>query len=337
MKTVPIIIINWNGIEDTIECMEAVFEQTYENFVVYLIDNASNPEQIEKLKQLYESNSRVKLILNSTNLGFAKAHNAVFPEIIEKYDYVVLLNNDTKVNKDWLENLIKTTSKADMVSSKMVRHSNPEIMDNAGHFMLNTAEILPIGAREPASLFSKNFSNMGPGAGAGLYSTKMLKEIGGFDDYFSTGYEDAELGVRAILAGYKSVFEPAAVVLHKGGSSIKKVKSPEYNAGIQKNIYYTFIKLTPLSLIIINLPLIFLKILLVVIVSSILRRKDLARTQIMAVKLIWEDLELIKEKRKSVKKKISTPEFMLKQNFFLFTYIRYFWMYFVKGQKSILE
>jgi GT2 family glycosyltransferase len=334
---IPIIIINWNGLTDTKECIDALFKQIYQDFQIYLIDNNSLPDQVETLKHLYSQNPKIKLILNSQNLGFAKAHNAVFPEIIEKYKHVVLLNNDTKPQKEWLENLVSAAAKADMVSSKMVSYSNPQIMDNAGHFMLNTGEILPIGAREPALNYPKNFSNMGPGAGAALYSTKMLKQIGTFDPYFSTGYEDAELGVRAILAGYKSIYEPKAVVLHKGGNSIKKVKTPEYNANIQKNIYYTFLKLSPLFLIIINMPLILLKIVVVIFVSVILGRKNLAMTQILALRYIWNDLDLIGEKRKLVKRKISTLDFMFKQNFFLITYLRYFWLYFVSGKKSILE
>lgn len=334
--TIPIIILNWNGTEDTIECIEALEKQTYQNFIVFLVDNNSETDQRSKLKELYTNHPKVKLILNTENLGFSKGNNEVIKQLLkENYKYVVLLNNDTKVDTKWLESLVNT--KADMVSSKMANYFNPKQMDNAGHIMLNTGEILPLGTREPSENYTQVMQNFGACAGAALYSTKMLKEIGIFDNYFKTGYEDAELGVRAVLTGYKSVYQPDAIVLHKGSVSINKVRDLEYGINVQKNIYYTFLKLMPWSLIILNLPFIILKIITISLIGLLTGRISLIKVQLGALKRIWNDWGIIKEKRKSVKRKLSAWEILTKQKFFLFTYFQYFNQFILQNRRSVIE
>ena len=73
----------------------------------------------------------------------------------------------------------------------------------------------------------------------------MLEEIGLFDEFFSTGYEDAELGLRAMLAGYTQIFAPEAVVRHRIGASIDKIRDRRYAVRLQVNINYTYLKLMP--------------------------------------------------------------------------------------------
>ena len=142
------------------------------------------------------------------------------------HQYIALLNNDTHLDPDWLKNLAESAQRnqADIIGSKIINYYKQDTLDNVGHTLLNTGEVMPIGAGEPAARYTTCRENWGVSAGACLYSTRMLENIGLFDPYFQTGYEDAELGVRAKILGYKCVFEPTAVVYHKVSQSVKKIR-----------------------------------------------------------------------------------------------------------------
>jgi len=155
---VTIIILNWNGWEDTVECLESIFQINYHNFVVIVVDNASEDDSIEKLRQycngilkvnskffyysslnkpieLFEYtnnelektfNSNTKnlsnklfLIKNSKNYGFAKGNNIGIEYAINTFDpdYVLLLNNDTVVDKEFLKELVLYVEKIKMLVS----------------------------------------------------------------------------------------------------------------------------------------------------------------------------------------------------------------------------
>lgn len=247
---IPIIVVNWNGINDTLECIESVLNQDYQDYHIYLIDNASDNEEGALLKSKYFDNSKVSVFLYKQNLGFTGAHLKIWNDYFiqdKSIKHIALLNNDTIIDGCWLDSLMHfaKAKKADIVSSKMIQYWDRSKMDNAGHKMLNTGEILPIGHGEPIEKYENSFENMGGCGGAVLYSTAMLRQIGFFDDYFSTGYEDAELGLRAICSGYTSWYCPDAIVFHKGGQSIKKVFDQKYAIQTQINIFYTALKLFP--------------------------------------------------------------------------------------------
>jgi len=174
---------------------------------------------------------------------------------------VLLLNNDAFAEPDWIENILKTANNtnAGMIASKMIQYFKPHVLDNAGHMILNTAEIIPLGHGNAADKFNFAFENFGACGGACLYNIEMLNHIGIFDNNFTTGYEDAELGARAIVCGYTCLYEPSAIVFHKGSQSLKKIMNEAYLTQIQRNIFYTYFKLMPALVIILNIPIIFFK------------------------------------------------------------------------------
>jgi GT2 family glycosyltransferase len=255
---IPVLIVNFNGIDDTIAAVNSCIQQQGASTFVWILDNASDNLEGEMLQAHFAENTLVKVLLSAENLGFGKACNLLFQKALahSNFDFVALLNNDAIADKNWLQELYKAAMEenADMVSSKMIQMALPHLMDNAGHLFLNTAEVVPKAYDLPEKNFTGRFVNAGACGGAALYSAQMLKEIGFFDPYFFVGYEDAELGLRGMLCGYKSVFEPRAVVQHKMGASIKKVFNYHYSLGIQKDIFYTYLKLMPLPFLLLNLP-----------------------------------------------------------------------------------
>ena len=342
---IPIIILNWNGINDTIECVESVLNLKEVLFQVYLVDNNSADGSQEILKNKYESCQQIKLIFNKENFGFTKGNNRVLKVILSQStysQYIALLNNDTVVDPYWLSNLYSSALqyRASIISSKMINYFDRNTMDNAGHQMLNTGEILPIGHGHSIHQFEAVFENMGACAGAGLYSTKMLSEIGLFDEYFSTGYEDAELGVRAVMTGHKCIYEPSAIVYHKMGQSIKKVFNEAYAIDMQRKISYAYFKLMPSGNILINFPFYIIRLLFILLILGLLFRFKQAKIVLKSIRdILITELPHIRQARSKFLNKISISTFSItkKQTFFLKNHIDRLFYFFSKNRQSALD
>jgi GT2 family glycosyltransferase len=335
------IILNYNNLPDTKACIKSVLEADGQTSV-FLIDNASEPKCVEGIKGLYEKRENIELRLNSVNLGFTKAHNDVLKELIEKEAYVFLLNNDTVIDSGLLaviEAKVKS-GKSDMLSCKMINFWERVLMDNAGHKMLSSGEIIPIGHGDTIENFDESSENIGACAGAALYSTRMLKDIGLFDEYFETGYEDAELGLRVFIAGYKCEYEPRAIVYHKMGQSIKKIFNYAYTLKIQTNIFYTYLKLVHWQVIAINFIPWLLRFMFITLIDIVFWRPKYLKVQYHALYLIlFRDWKKVMQARKESKRlrRISWWKLLMKQEFFLKRDIKSFYKFIIKGEKSYFE
>lgn len=342
--TIPIIILNWNGLSDTLECMKAILKQTHQDFCVYLVDNGSKDNDASVLKEHFGENPKVQLIFNKENLGFTRGNNVLLHQLIqEDFKYIALLNNDAIPNTDWLENLIRCAEKnsAGMVGCKMVSYFHPKQLDNVGHRMLNTAEIIPIGFMEPIEDYNEPIENLGPCAGACLYSVEMLRHIGVFDEYFETGYEDAEIGVRANVLGYKTIYEPTAIVHHKISQSVDKIRDYNYILKIQLNIFYTYFKLMPLGVLLINLPSFFFKYGLVLLIDIVFFRWKFLKILCDSIyRTTIKERHIITKARREFQQKhetISTWKMLQKMEFFLWFDIKRFWKFMILRKKTTFE
>ena len=342
---VPIIILNWNGIEDTIECVKSIQNQTYKNWKIILIDNGSKEENVSQLKKLHLSENKIELILFKENHGFTKAHNMVIEQHIfkKKYPYVALLNNDTVAHHSWLEEILNFSiiQNSKITSSKMISYYHPEIIDNTGHLILNTGEIIPRNFSNDINNTEIKINNIGSCAGATLYSTETLKKIGIFDNYFNTGYEDAELGLRAFLCGESTKYCENAVVKHKMSKSLEKVKNQQYIVHIQQCIFYTFFKLMPRSILLFNAPFIIFKYGCVIIIDIIFFRFTSLKTITKAIYKSWLDRKIIKLARDHFysNNEIEKTFYEIQSNmtFFLWSDLKRFIKFIILNKKSSLE
>src|SRR3989338_5442408 len=105
---VSVIILNWNGLDDTIECLESLKKITYPNYEVILVDNASSGDDVAQLRKKF--GKYIKIIQNDKNYGFAEGNNIAIRKVMKenKSKYVLLLNNDTVVDAKFLDELVKT-------------------------------------------------------------------------------------------------------------------------------------------------------------------------------------------------------------------------------------
>lgn len=345
---IPVIILNWNGLEDTRQCLEHVMKQSVaDDLEIFLADNGSDDENIQFLREVHAAYPNIQLRLLGQNHGFAKAHNIIFDEILTRSavpPYVLLINNDAFPDVHWAEELLTAAEQYDwdIVSSRMINYFNRDRLDNVGHLLLNTAEVIPRGSGEiSAERYRVPRENFGACAGAALYSTRMLQDIGGFDPYFHTGYEDAELGMRAIVSGYRAGYQPEAQVYHKISQSVSKVKDFNYVKKTQINIFYSWFKLMPWPVILLNLPFMLFKYLTVLMLNAVTGRWFFFRVMKSA---IWESLtaerqHILHARRQFYQRRTSTSSFYLLQRmtFFLWFDIGRFYKHFIKGEKTDFE
>lgn len=223
-KNVHIIVLNWNGKDDTIECVKSLQKINYDNYKIIVVDNGSEDDSVSEIKKLFPE---VKIIENKKNLGFAGGNNIGIKYAVEnKADYVLLINNDTIVDKDFLIELIQageTDKKIGAVGSKIYFHSEPNRIWFAGgkiNWLKNKGT--HIGLDEIDNNQDDKISETDYLTGCCLLiKREVVEKIGGLAEDYFLYYEDTDFSLRVKNAGYKIVYAPASKIYHKISRSIK--------------------------------------------------------------------------------------------------------------------
>jgi GT2 family glycosyltransferase len=243
---VSVIIVNWNGEKYLPNCLEALRKQVVKPDFIHVVDNGSSDCSVEILQSRYPE---VQMIQLDENLGFAIGNNIALKTV--STEFVALLNNDAIPHPLWLTELLKALEEhpeAGFAASKMLYYNKPGAIDRAGDVYTRAGTGLLRGRGKPSEAYNKQEYVFGACAGAALYRTEMLKDIGWFDEDFFILYEDVDLSFRAQLRGYKCVYVPEAVVYHVGSSSIGD-DTPTSVYYSHRNLEWVYIKNMPVSLI----------------------------------------------------------------------------------------
>jgi GT2 family glycosyltransferase len=197
----------------------------------------------------------VKVIELSENMGFAEGNNRGLEAC--QGQYIVTLNNDTKVEPDFLTELVKAVEsdgQIGMVAAKMLNFYKSDRIDSIGVKVARNGLGYNIGVGElDAGQYDEATEVFGPCAGAALYRRKMIDDIGFFDADFFAYYEDLDLAWRGRLAGWRCVTAPKAVVYHVHSATSGK-GSPFTVFQIHRNKWYTLLKSWPAGLLMKRLP-----------------------------------------------------------------------------------
>jgi GT2 family glycosyltransferase len=246
-----IVIPNWNGARHLPECLESLARQTLKPGEVIVVDNGSSDDSIDLIRRCYPW---VRLIQHPDNRGFPAAVNAGIRT--SNADLVALLNNDTRVEPDWLEQLVtglQQWPEASFAACKMLRFDPPHPIDSAGdRFSLLAGAGANLGAGLPRDAHSQLAWTFGACAGAALYRRAL--------------FEDVDFDLRAQVAGHRCLYVPDAVVYHKRGASTDNA-SREVQARIWRNAVWVAGK---------NLPPLLLAVWLVAFALRLSRRAALA-------------------------------------------------------------
>lgn len=222
---VYIIVLNWNGMEDTKECIESLKKIIYPNYEILLVDNGSTDGSVECLKKLYPE---IEIIENQNNLGFAEGNNVGIKRALEKKaDYVLLLNNDTIVDKDFLTHIIIVAESSDeigIVGPKVYFYNDRNKIQSAGgsvNFYTGRTPLIGCNMQDVGQ-FDK-IREVDYVSGCALLSKADVIEKLGFlcSDYFAY-YEEVELCTRAKNNNFKVVCVPNSKIWHKEAITSKK-------------------------------------------------------------------------------------------------------------------
>lgn len=246
-KKVAIIIVNWNGEKFLKACLEAIRVQSYKNYDVYIVDNDSKDNSVDFIKKNYPETKLLQLDYNS---GFTGGNNAGMREALKDNDveYIVLVNNDTIVGKDWLQELVNCVDynkKYDMGSS--AAYFTDGNIQSVG--LLETKDLignkiggLSVGYGESPDKYKEPFEVYAPSGVAALYTRRLIEEVGMFDEEFFCYAEDLDLGIRARQKGYRCMFNPKSKLVHLHSQSSGGVASNFKVRHLQRNRYFVVIK-----------------------------------------------------------------------------------------------
>jgi len=243
---ISVVIVNYNGVRLLTDCLDSLRLQTFRDFEVIFVDNASSDESVVFVTDNYPE---VKVIVNSENLGYGGGNNTGI--ISSKGKYVALLNNDTRVDARWLDRLHAAAEKdraIGMCASKILNYYHPEIIDNTGLLIYRDGIARGRGRLEKdAGQYALEEEVFFPSGCAGLYRREMLDEIGLFDEDFFLYVDDVDIGLRARMAGWKCLYVPDAVVYHKYSATTEPY-SPLKAYLVERNRIWVVIKCFPLGM-----------------------------------------------------------------------------------------
>lgn len=246
-----VVVVNWNRRELLKACLKSLAHQTYPNYEVIIIDNASEDGSaglVEELVPAYPV--PLKLTVNHQNRGFCAANNQGFS--LAQGEYLALLNNDAEAEPGWLKALMEACNSATdvgMVASKILVWEDPQRIDKCGHLIFPDGQNRGRGTGQlDQGQFDRVEEALWPDGCAALYRRAMLENIGGFDEEFFAYADDAELGLRGRIAGWRCLYTPAAVVRHHRGATLG-LGSPRRLTLIERNRVLLVVKLFPLNLL----------------------------------------------------------------------------------------
>lgn len=280
---VAIIVLNWNGWQDTIECLESLYQITYPNYEVIVVDNGSENESVEKIKEYVDGKlpvesrffeyttknkplqyfecslkeaetvdgrteetvfclspkKRLILIKNDKNYGFAEGNNIGIRHAFKTINpgYILLLNNDTVVDRNFLRELINVTESDDMIAFAGPKnyyydyHGRTNVLNFAGgKIIMWRGKTEQRGRGELDVGQYDTIANVDFILGACLLARKeIIETIGLLDPVYFLYWEETDWCTRAKNAGYKLQYIPNAKIWHKIGAS----STPQINSKIE--------------------------------------------------------------------------------------------------------
>jgi len=216
---VSVIVLNYNAGKLLLNCIESVKKSTYKHLEIIVVDNISTDKSQETCKEKYPD---IKLIQNNENFGYCEGNNIGIREA--KGDYIIILNPDTIVESNWIEELISAYNKfgEGLYQPKHLSLNEKTVYMSAGN-MLN---IFGFGyAREKGNKDENQFNKIEEisyASGTCLFtSSNVLKKVGLFDPFIFLYHDDLDLGWRASQLGIKSYYVPTSIIYHAESYSLK--------------------------------------------------------------------------------------------------------------------
>lgn len=227
---VSIIIVNYNGYEDTIECLQSLRHINYSNYEIIVVDNASTDDSAERLKEIIHNHNNEILLISTINGGFSAGNNIGMKYALDhQSDFCLLLNNDTVVEPDFLKILIEPFGRIEncgLTIGKIKYESQREIIWYAGgELNLRTARTAHWHYREQDT-FIDNETEVSFATGCCMcLSRNAIETIGLMNEDYFMYVEDVEYCIRLKNAGLLMLYTPSAIIYHKVNASSESTSS----------------------------------------------------------------------------------------------------------------
>jgi GT2 family glycosyltransferase len=187
MNRLAVVILNWNGIDDTLLCFDSLLKQTASNFTIVIVDNGSVDNSKETLKKLQSDHSDQLVVLyNSYNKGFAGGVNTGITWALKNdFRAVALFNNDAVADKRWLESLDEASKDGQVgIVTGLLLHSDGKTIDSTGEQYTTWGLPFPRGRDLATGTAQAGGYTFGATGGATLYKMSVFKDVGLFDEDF---------------------------------------------------------------------------------------------------------------------------------------------------------
>ncbi|MFZ3387221.1 MAG: glycosyltransferase family 2 protein, partial [Candidatus Hydromicrobium sp.] len=240
---ISISIVNLNGEKYLKDCLDSIKKLNYpqDKLEIILVDNGSTDKSLNLVSSGYP---QVKIIKNGKNMGFAFANNQAARAA--KGEYVAFLNNDTRVDKDWLIELLRPIymDKEVVASGSKVLSIDGKKLDFVGGMINFEGKGFQIDYGVPADKDKYNLYSYLPfvNGGAMMVDRRVFLETGGFDEDFFAYYEDVDFGWRLWVLGYKVVFAPKSIVYHHHHGTSKEFSEDKLRFLKERNSLYSIFK-----------------------------------------------------------------------------------------------
>lgn len=252
--SVYVIVLNWNGKHHLADCLGSLVEIDYPNATILLVDNGSIDGSTAYVQKMFPT---VQILKNKTNLHFAKGNNVGIRHALEHgADYVVLVNNDTRVEPDFLSYLVKRGEECEdigVLGGTVLMFSNPEVVNSTGVNLNFDAYGWDRDFGEAArTLDGKGGEVLAVTGGLFAVKRKVFEEIGLLEESLIAYYEDVDFCIRAWRdTRFRIEYVPSSVIYHKFSAS----SSSEFKAWLMlRNRYWIFFKHYPLREILLRFP-----------------------------------------------------------------------------------
>jgi GT2 family glycosyltransferase len=258
-----LVTVLYNSIEVLEDFFQSLANQSYKNFILYVIDNSPNDDVLNKAIQLSDKFKINSIFINNNaNLGVAKGNNQGIQESLKNdCEYVLLLNNDIEFSENTIKDLLEYTVKNDVsiIVPKIHYHNTNKIWTAGGYISKLKGTSPHRGELEVDVGQYENieYVNYAPTCFM-LINKKVFEKIGLMDEKYFVYYDDSDFIYRANANGYKIVYFPKAVVAHKVSVSTGGSESLFFIYYVTRNRIYFIRKNLPFIYKIISLPYFFL-------------------------------------------------------------------------------
>jgi len=256
---ISVIVLTCNGREHLEECLTALRNQTYPRVEIILVVNGSRDDSARFVRKRF--GAAVRVIELPENRGYTGGNNIGLKSA--RGDYIAFLNDDTRVDLRWLEEMHKALeSKPEfgMVACKIVSYYDPEIIDNVGHLVFRDGTFRGRGRLEnDRGQYDRQEEVLAPSGCAFMTRRDILDRVGGFDEDLFIYGDDADLSLRVRLAGWKVIYVPGALVFHKYSATTGPY-SPFKAFLVERNRFWLTVKCFPIGALLLSPFFIFLRL-----------------------------------------------------------------------------